>query len=96
MQILTKKAAAGTDSTDETDMTDEVRWRPGGLGGRIGAAYGSERALSVVIGGRSRGSSPAAHKICGPMGHLGPMRLRSPELAGQMADGCPIFALLLI
>jgi hypothetical protein len=27
-----EKAAAGTDPTDETDMTDEVRWRPGGVG----------------------------------------------------------------
>ena len=25
-----EKVAAGTESTDETDMTDEVRWRPWG------------------------------------------------------------------
>jgi hypothetical protein len=36
-------------------------------------------------------SPPAAHKICGPMGHLGPMWLYAPELAGQMAISCRIF-----
>jgi hypothetical protein len=86
-----EKAAAETDPTDETDMTDEERWRLGGEVALIGAARGSKGALCVVIGGRGWGSSPAAHKICGPMGHLGPMRPRAPELAGQMADGCPIF-----